>query len=201
MAGARAGAGPSPYRQEYRSFAVRRRSHGRRNSPKSIYLPAAGVSKLNQTAPRAPVDAPPGRSTSCGCSRPCSPPCEAPRTAAAPAARIRRQPLVDSPCTGPSLCATRGRGRVVRRLHVPIQLARLDPAMDRPAAHAQPPRRFRLRLAAFRVVPQQHSRLHPVHRNPHEPLLSAWWAGTSPSPLAEQCGCRNTRRRDVQCRH
>ena len=84
---------------------------------------------------------------------------------------LRRQPrellqaLLDDPLVRVQL-VTHRRPRPVPRppsLKVPVQLPRLDPLVDRPATHPEPPRQLRLRHSPFQIVLQKHPCLPSVH--------------------------------------
>ena len=84
------------------------------------------------------------------------------------------------------------RVRRVARRQVPVELARLDPLVDRAATHPEASRQRRLRDASLQVVFQQHPRLPSVHRRPAPSLLdspTSWNAGTPRQP-ANVCGFR-----------
>ena len=55
---------------------------------------------------------------------------------------------------------------------IPVQLARLDPIMDRSTVHPEPPRQLRLRDALLQVVLQQHPDLPSVHLHTFPDLLA-----------------------------
>ena len=55
---------------------------------------------------------------------------------------------------------------------IPVQLARLDPIMDRSTVHPEPPRQLRLRDALLQVVLQQHPDLPSVHLHTFPALLA-----------------------------
>ena len=79
-----------------------------------------------------------------------------------------------------------------RRLEIPVQLARLDPVVDRPPAHPEAPRQLRLRNASIQIVLQQHPRLPSVHPRAAPSLLASPTAWTAPhrSPISNVCGFR-----------
>ena len=53
-----------------------------------------------------------------------------------------------------------------------VKLARLDPPVDRPAAHLEAPRQLRLRDASLQLVPREHPRLPAVYPNVVPSLLA-----------------------------
>ena len=59
------------------------------------------------------------------------------------------------------------------RGQVPVQLARLDPLVDRPPAHPEPPRQLRLRHPLFQIVFSRILFSHPCIRVPPRPCWIA----------------------------
>ena len=65
-------------------------------------------------------------------------------------------------------------GRIPSRTgrQIPVQLAGIDPIVDRPTIHPEPPRQLRLRDTPVQIVLQQHPGLPFVHPRTDPPLLA-----------------------------
>ena len=88
--------------------------------------------------------------------------------------RERLKTGVDDRLVGVQLVGHRRTGRIPSRTgrQIPVQLAGIDPIVDRPTVHSEPPRQLRLRDAPVQIVLQQHPGLPFVHPRTDPALLA-----------------------------
>ena len=88
--------------------------------------------------------------------------------------RERLKTGVDDCLVGGQLVGHRRTGRIPSRTggQIPVQLAGIDPIVDRPTIHPEPPRQLRLRDAPVQIVLQQHPDLPFVHPRTDPVLLA-----------------------------
>ena len=81
---------------------------------------------------------------------------------------------VDDCLVGGQVVGHRRTGRIPSRTggQIPVQLAGIDPIVDRPTIHPEPPRQLRLRDAPVQIVLQQHPDLPFVHPRTDPVLLA-----------------------------